>query len=36
MPKLKQAVDEMKGKLLGIDEVKRKKADIIAKFNISS
>jgi len=36
MPKIKQAVDEMKGKLLGIDEVKRKKADIIARFNISS
>ena len=33
MTKIKQAVDEMKAKLLGIDEVKRKKADIIAKFN---
>lgn len=36
MPKIKQAVVEMKGKLLGIDEVKHKKADIIARFNISS
>jgi hypothetical protein len=36
MQKIKQAVEEMKGKIFGVDDIKRKRADIIAKFNISS
>jgi hypothetical protein len=36
MQKIKQAMEEMKNKILGVDDIKRKRADIIAKFNISS
>ena len=34
MQKIKLAVDEMKGKLLNVDKVKRKRAEIITKFDI--
>ncbi len=36
MTKIRRTADEMKAKLHGIAEVKRKKAYIIAKLNISS
>jgi len=36
MEKMKQAVDEMKGRLLKTEEVKRQRAELMSQFGIDS